>query len=265
MVRGESWGATDVPKLSLNHFPHNFYTNSIFYFSNKEFPLIFSVFAIIGLLLYKNKNYIKEKLIVLVWFSLFFGVFLFFYAGSYRNGQQIRFSVLSYVPISIFVGLGVSFIRNLLENKIKSIKLILILLIIFNFTWFLPFIRAELEEAWAARMAHKYEVEFARLLPENSIVYTHNPNIALLNKRSAIQSSSVTYNPELIKQHLERFKGGVYILRGYWSNVNDLTQRGFTDNLLNKYEYNTIKESKYRDYTFGLYKIIGGKNIKEQK
>jgi 4-amino-4-deoxy-L-arabinose transferase-like glycosyltransferase len=265
MVRGESWGATTGPKLSLDYFPHNFSTNSIYYFSNKEFPLIFSILAIIGILFYKNKSYIKEKLIVFVWFSLFFGVFLFFYAGSYRNGQQIRFSVLSYVPISIFVGLGVSFIRNLLENKIKSIKLILILLMIFNFTWFLPFIRAEGEEAWAARAAHKYETEFAKLLPENSIVYTHNPNILLLNKQSAIQSASGTYKPGIIEQHLERFKGGVYILRNYWSNVDDPVQRGFTENLLNKYEYNTIKEYDYRSYKFGLYKIIGEKDIKEKK
>jgi len=263
-VRGDSWGATGA-KFSFDYFPHNFSTNSIFYFSNKEFPLIFSIFGIIGLFSYKNKSHIKEKIILLNWFLAFWGVFLFFYAGSYRNGQQIRYSVLSYVPISIFVGLGVTFIKNLLEKKMKSIKLILIILIVFNFTWFLPFIRAEGEEAWAARAAHKYAIEFAKLLPENSIVYTHNPNIFLLRKKSAIQSSSGTYKPGIIEQHLERFKGGVYIHRNYWSNVQDRAQRGFTEKLLNKYEYNTIKEYDYRSYKFGLYKIIGRKDIKEKR
>lgn len=264
-VRGDSWGATTGPKLSFDYFPHNFSTNSIYYFCNKEFPLLFSIFGIIGLFFYKNRIYAKEKLIILTWFLAFFGIFLFFYAGSYRNGQQIRFSVLTYVPISIFIGLGVTFIKNLSEKRMKSIKLILILLIIFNFTWFLPFVRAEGEEAWAARAAHKYAVKLAKLLPENSIVYTHNPNIFLLRKKSAIHSSKGTYKPGIIEQHLERFKGGVYIHRNYWSNVDDPVQRGFTENLLNKYEYNTIKEYDYRSYKFGLYKIMGRKDIQEKR
>ena len=258
-VRGMSWGAQGA-KISLDYFRNNSFTNTIFYFNNKHFPLLFSIFGFIGLFSYKFIEKIKDKLVLLVWFLIFWGIFLVFYAGSYRFGQDVRFSILSYVPISIFVGIGISSVSNLLEHKIKPIKGILIFLIIFNFTWFLPFIKAEGEEAWAARNDHKYAVEFAEMLPLNSIVYTHTPNIFLLNKKSALQSSSATYKSGNVEQYLYKFKGGVYVHHGYWSNVNDPVQRGFTQNILNKYNYETIKEYYYRDYKYGLYKIINRKD-----
>jgi hypothetical protein len=191
----------------------------------------------------------------LSWFLVFWGIFLFFYAGSYEFGQDVRYSILSYLPISISVGLGSSYLENLLEKRIKPVRTILILFIVFSFTWFLPFVRAEGEEAWAARFDHRYAVEFARLLPDNSIVFTHTPNIFLLNKKSAIQTSSEAYNPGIVERYLYRFKGGVYVHYNYWSNVDDPVQRGFTENILNKYDYEIIKEYYYRDYKYGLYKI----------
>ncbi len=257
-ARGMDWGAQGA-KISFDYFRYNLYTNSIFYFNNRHFPMIFTVFALTGLFFY-NKGYIKDKIILLVWFLVFWGIFLFFYAGSYRFGQDVRYSLLSYLPLSIFTGLGFGFIKDLLESKIKSIKMILIFLIIFSITWFLPFAKAEGEEAWAARHDHKYAIEFAQLLPPNSIIFTHTPNIFLLNKKSAVQASSATYNPEIIQNHFNRFKGGVYVHYGYWSNVNDPVQRGYTGNILNKYNYEIIKEYYYRNYKYGLYKIINRKD-----
>jgi 4-amino-4-deoxy-L-arabinose transferase-like glycosyltransferase len=262
-MKNQSWGATG-PKFSLGYFLNNIRANSLFYFDNKGFPLLFSILGITGLLFYKNRDYIKEKVILLGWFLTFWGIFLFFYAGSYEFGQDVRFSILSYASISIFTGLGVSFIGNLLKDKVKSINLILVILIIFNFTWFLPFVRAEGNEAWESRTGHRYAIEFARLLPENSIIFTHTPNVFLLNKQSAIQSSSETYNPGIIEQHLERFKGGVYVDYNYWSNVQDPEQRGFTETILDRYNYEIIKEHYYRNYKYGLYKITGRKNINEK-
>jgi len=259
-VRGESWGAEGA-KISLDYFLYNLKTNSLFYFNNKEFPVIFSIFAIIGLFFYKNRVYIKEKIILFGWFLTFWGVFLFFYAGSYEfsQGLSIRFSLLSYVPLAIFIGVGVTSIGKLLEKKIKSIKIILILLIILSFTWFLPFIRSKTKgESELCRMDRKYAMEFASLLPLNSIIYTHNPNMFLTNKKSAIQTSSETYNPGIIERHLYRFKGGVYVHYNYWSNVGyDDLQREFTANILEKYDYKIIKEYHYKNHKYGLYKIIG--------
>jgi len=259
-VRGQSWGASGA-KFSLDYLPDNLRTNMMFYLNNREFPLLFSLFGIVGLLFYQNKDYVKEKVIILSWFLAFCGIFLFFYAGSYRFGQDVRFSILSYVPISIFIGLGGSLFENILVNKVRSVRLILILLIVFNFTWFLPFISAEGEEAWASRKGHRYAEEFAGLLPEDSITFTHNPNIFLLRKKSAIQSSSETYNPGIIERYLEQFKGGVYVHFNYWSNVTDPIQRGFTEIIFNRYDCKTVREYYYRNYKYGLYKVIGRKDM----
>lgn len=261
-MKNESWGASG-PKFSIDYFADNFYTNSIYYFNNKTFPLLFSILAVIGLLFYQLKKTIKEKTILLGWFLVFWGIFLFFYAGSYKFGQDIRFSLLSYAPIAIFAGLGVSFIKSLLEDKIKPIVIILILLIVFNFTWFLPFVRAEGDEAWEARNGHKHAVEFAKLMPENSIIFTHTPNVFLLNKKSAVQTSVETYNPGTIESYMQRFRGGVFVDFNYWSNVDDPHQRGFTEHILNIYTYEIIRENYYRHYKYGLYKITGTKSSYE--
>jgi len=251
-VRGQSWGA-EGPKFSPIYFSYNFATNLSFYLNNRYFPLIFSIFAIIGLFFYKK--HLKNKLVLLIWFLTFWGVFLFFYAGSYRFGQDVRYSILSYPALSLFSGLGLSYLATRLKNKIKSIKALMTFLIIFNFTWFLPTVKAEGEEAWAARNGHRYAIEFAQLLPINSIVFTHTPNVFLLNKKSAIQSSAETYNPGTVDRLLNRFKGGVYVHYNYWSNVNDPNQRSLTENILNKYDYKTIKEYHYRYFKYALYKI----------
>ena len=257
-MRNQSWGASG-PKFSLQYLPFNFFTNSTFYLDNEVFPLLFTVLGITGLLFYKYKNYIKEKIILLSWLLVFWGIFLFFYAGTYKHdlGLSARFSILSYVPISIFVGLGISFVRSLLEKKIKPIELILVALIIFNALTFLPFIRTQSKgESAACRMDHFYAMKFIKLLPQNSIIFTHNPNMFLIHKKSALQTSTETYNPGTVERLRERFRGGVFVHYNYWSGVPyDQLQRSFTENILDKYEYEILEEHYFNNYKYGLYKL----------
>jgi hypothetical protein len=260
-VRGQSWGAQG-PKFSLIYLPYNFVTNLLFYFNNNYFPLLFSTLAVIGFSFY-NKGNTKNKIVLLVWFLTFWGAVLLFYAGSYRyaDSLSIRFSLLTYAPLAIITGLSVKSLSKLLEKKIKSIKTLLIILIIFNSTWFIPFIKSKTKgESELCRMDRKYAMEFVDLLPRNSIIYTHNPNMFLINKQSAVQTSAETYRPGIIQQHLNRFKGGVYIHYNYWSHVPySYLQRQFTTNILEKYDYNIIKEYHYKNHKYGLYKIVGPK------
>jgi hypothetical protein len=204
-------------------------------------------------------DYIKEKIILISWLLIFWGIFLFFYVGTYKHdlGLSARFSILSYVPISIFVGLGLSFATNLLEKRVKSIKLILTVLIIFAVLPFFPFIRSQSKgESAACRMDHFYAMKFIKLLPENSIIFTHNPNMFLIHKRSALQTSIETYNPGTIERLRERFKGGVFIHYNYWSGVPyDQLQRSFTEDILDKYEYEILEEYHFNNYKYGLYKL----------
>lgn len=257
-TRNQSWGASGA-KFSLEYFKNNFRTNSLFYLNNKMFPVLFTVLGAIGLIFYKFKKSIKEKTIILCWLLPFWAIFLFFYAGTYLldEGLSLRFSVLSYAPIAIFAGLGISFIRTLLEPKIKFISLILIALVVFNAVWFWPFVRSQSKgESAACRMDHFYTMKFLRLLPENSIVFTHNPNMFLIHKQSALQSSTELFNPGTFERLQGRFTGGIFIHFNYWSGVPyDAWQRSFTEHLLNSFEYEILEEYYYKNYNFGLYKI----------
>ncbi|MBN2020976.1 MAG: glycosyltransferase family 39 protein [Sedimentisphaerales bacterium] len=257
-MRGQSWGASG-PKFSLDYFLPNLKTNSMFYFDNKYFPLLFSILGITGLFLYKNMTYVKEKVVLLSWFLAFWGIFLFFYAGTYMHddGLSTRFSLLSYAPISIFIGLGASFLKTLPGNRVKAAGKIIIILIIFNIWLFLPFIRTQCKgESAACRMDRKYAMEFIKRLPENSIIFTHNPNMFLINKQSAIQTSSETFNPGTIERLRGRFQGGLFLHYNYWSGVAyDDYQRSFTERILNDYNCQLLEETYFNNYRYGLYKI----------
>lgn len=257
-TRNQSWGASGA-KFSLEYFKNNFRTNSLFYLNNKMFPVLFTALAAVGLIFYGFKKSIKEKIIIVCWLLPFWVIFLFFYAGTYLldEGLSLRFSVLSYAPIAILAGLGISFIRTLLERKVKFISIILIVMVIFNAVWFWPFVRSQSKgESAACRMDHFYAMKFLKLLPDNSIVFTHNPNMFLIHKQSAVQSSTELFNPGTFERLRPRFAGGVFIHFNYWSGVSyDAWQRSFTEHLLNSFEYEILEEYYYKNYKFGLYKI----------
>jgi len=86
-VKGQSWGATG-PKFSLDYFANNFKANSAFYYDNKAFPLLFLLFAVAGLLFYKNRAYIKEKIVTLSWF-LAFGEYFYFSTRAVINSDRM--------------------------------------------------------------------------------------------------------------------------------------------------------------------------------
>jgi 4-amino-4-deoxy-L-arabinose transferase-like glycosyltransferase len=262
-MRGQSWGATG-PKFSLDYFRPNLEANSIFYFDNKGFPLLFSILAVAGLLLYKNRDYLKDKVSLLSWFLAFWGIFLFFYAGTYRHdeGLSIRFSVLSYAPIAIAAGLGASFFKNLAGSGARVAAAVITALIIANVWFFLPYIQTQSKgESAACRMDHQYAMEFLRKLPENSIIFTHNPNMFLIHKQSAIQTSCEQYNPGKIEQLRDRFRGGEFLHFNYWSSVNyDDLQRSFTEYIMNNYDCQLLEEYYFNNYRYGLYKINGRKS-----
>ena len=110
-------------------------------------------------------------------------------------------------------------------------------------------------------MDHQYAMEFLKKLPENSIIFTHNPHMFLIHKQSAIQTSSETYNPGTIERLRERFSGGEFLHFNYWSSVNyDELQRSFTENILKNYDCQLLEEHYFNNYRYGLYKINGPRN-----
>ncbi len=101
-----------------------------------------------------------------------------------------------------------------------------------------------------------YAKEFAGLLPENSIVLTHNPNMFHLWGKNAAQISLATDEKSYVNQILfHQYKDGVYLHWNYWCNAADSLQKSFCENVLNDYEYELIKEYQENDYNYALYRL----------
>ncbi|CAN2040554.1 Glycosyltransferase RgtA/B/C/D-like domain-containing protein [Candidatus Magnetomoraceae bacterium gMMP-15] len=283
-MAGSSWGAKGA-KFALEFFSKNLDVNGFYYLNNKEFPVLFTIFAVIGL--FSTKFSIKWKVLILSWFLFFWGIFLFFYAGSYHYGADVRFALLSFMPLSILAGLGGGFIKDLFsrkpesetrklnlnteafntissypESEIQKLKLrtqnlsfILILLIIFNFINFLPQISRVGQEAWGARYDHFYAEKFIEKIPERSIILTHNPTMFLLWNRNAIQTHAGINHPGIISHLMEKYKGHVYFHYNYWCNTKSEPNIKLCQAIKNKYILEEIARAKEQDYEYVLYKM----------
>lgn len=252
-VRGENWGSPG-PRIGITYFFNNFISNSLFYLRNVKFPLLYSLLFGVGISL---KGRYKERIVLITWFLLFWGIFLFFYAGSYEFGQDVRFSLVSYMPLSLLAGLGLVKFEQLFERKGLSgiLRAITITIILVSFTGFLPLVRTIGEEACQARADHRYAQEMAALLPENSMILTHNPNMFLLWGKNAAQAAIATNNEPLIDHFFQRYTGGVYFHYNYWCNVNNPREQVFCRKILDKYEHTPVVEYTERGYTFVLYRL----------
>lgn len=254
-VRGESWGSSG-PRMSVAYFLQNFRVNSLFYFKNASFPILYTLLFGAGLF---SKGKVRERLVLITWFLTFWGIFLFFYAGSFEFGQDVRFSLVSYMPLSLLAGLGLFKLERLLEPKGlgRPAQVILIAAVCLSFTGFLPFVRTVGEEACQARADHRYAREMAELLPEDSMVLTHNPNMFLLWGKSAAQASIATHNEPLMDHFFQRYTGGVFFHYNYWCNTDDPREQAFCRNILDNYDHTALAEYTERGYTFVLYRLIG--------
>ena len=263
-VRGEGWGSSGK-KFGIDILFKNIKVNGPFYFRNIRYPLIFSIFAIFGLL--KTECW-KKKFPLFIWFLMSWGIFLLFYAGSYNYGADVRFSLMSAPPIAIFAGLGAWYLIKFASSFINQRLLTFSFIIIIFMLWskFLPLIRAESFEAADARFDVKFARELADLVPPDSIVLTHNPNMWLLWGKNAAQASVATSN----RVHLEndffnRYHGGVYYHHNFWCNVPDPGQNRFGEAIRKNYKLELIKEYNARRFRYALYRVHLKSNSKEKK
>jgi hypothetical protein len=271
-VKDMGWGSSG-PKFSFDYFKGNIKANGLFYLKNVRFPLLFTLLFIPGLFLGRGRKedggytfFLKEKLVICLWFLLFWGIFIFFYAGSYNYGADVRFSLLSAIPIALIAGNGTESINNLVNRrfKITAGAMILPALIVFSFLPFLPFVRALTQEAWGARADHRFAREMAKAVPHDGVVLTHNPNMFLLWGKNAAQASLATEQPSYFKRFFYRYKGGVYLHYNFWCNVPDKLQNSFCTNILERYDCTPVMSFYEQNYTYELYKVEK-KKMKKKK
>jgi hypothetical protein len=258
-VRHEGWGAAGE-RLSLSYVRANLAVNGWFYLWDPRFPWFLTPLTAAGVV--SSWRRWPLVLVTLSWFTGFFGTYLLFYAGSYDYGADVRYSLLTYPPLAALAGLGVSGacagISRISRVPVRAVALAACVALGFAWAAYLPLARAVGEEAWAARADVEAARGFARRIPEDGVVLTHNPNMFLLWGTNAAQTSLATTEPEYVARTLfADYRGGVYFHWNFWCNVDDPLQRSFCDHIASGFGHEVVESRVVRDQRFALYRLKG--------
>ncbi len=279
-MSGESWGAEGA-KFATSFFIGNVTVNGFYFINNREFPILVTLLALMGLAAWKGRRAteglrgleepqglgvdFRSVLLMLLWFLLFWGIFLFFYAGSYKYGADVRFALVCFMPLSILAGLGGGVVRGWLDgifgwtcirggNRLPAAGLLVLLLLI-SWLKFVPLIRLVGQEAWGARYDHMHAREFIRKIPNRSVVLTHIPTMFLLWGQSAIQTFAGINNPDLIRDLMNRYQGHVYFHKNYWCNTVNDSNRSICEGIAQRYDLEPAAVAREQSYEYGLYRM----------
>lgn len=257
-VRGEGWGSPETGKFAWSYVSGNLRTNALYFIEGRDFPILLTVLAMLALFMpLLMPMPFRKNTVPLTWFVLFFGIFIPFHAGSYRYGADVRFSLLTVIPLALLAGRGASGIRQALESySLKRAGWVPIAAVVYAFSPYLPLVRALGTEAWAARADHTVAREFLSLVPERSIVLTHNPGMLHVMGQSAAQASIGTYRPNAVNEYFVQFPGGVYFHFNFWCNVTDPVQQNFCTTLLATYPTQVLAERSAGFYRYVLYRLM---------
>jgi hypothetical protein len=253
-VRGDGWGASGS-RLAWSYASVNVPVNFWFYVRDLRFPVLFSAAALAGLV---APGFRREKVLVAGFFLTFWSIFVFFYAGSYNYGADVRYSLLSNLPLAVLAGVGANWMAGTVSVRWPRARpsVLVPAIILFQFLWYVPLVRATGEEAWGARADVAFARELAKSLPPNAIVLTHNPAMFHVWGVNAVQMSiAATERSYVDGQLFARYAGGVFLHWNFWCNVPDPMQVGFCTSVLNGFGHDLVAERQIRNYRYALYRL----------
>lgn len=265
----------------------NLYNNIRFFLTdpNNRFPPIYTILFILGLLAggpirvfgdwnrSTFKQFIvaavfkarwKNKLILIIWFGLYWGIFLIFYAGSYYYGNDDRFSLLCYVPLALLAGVGVEMIERLVAVKMpmRGARTLLLCTLVIVFSRYISVVSAVKDGAWLSRADHEFALEFAKTLPPESVLISHNPAIFNMHYKSSMLASFIFGHQDRLEQIVRERPGQVYLHWGYWAVVPDALQNRFSNTVREQFECTEVDSRTVRNpaspndkYTFRFYRM----------
>jgi hypothetical protein len=256
-VRHIDWG-TVGPRFSLRYVGGNLRVNGWFYLYDERFPVLFTALAVVGLFSVRHR---REAWLVAKYFVLFFAIDLVFYAGSYNYGADVRYSLMTYPPLAALGGLGAAHLARLIA-RVKTrasapmaARALVAVTLLLQFLWYAPVVRATTEEAWAARADVRFAQEFARAIPRNSYVLTHNPSMFHLWGVNAGQMSLVSSNPAYLRYLAGRYSGGLYLHWNFWCNVQDPVQVDICRKAFGLASSDVVSEYREREQRFAFYRL----------
>lgn len=256
-VGDDPWGAYG-PRTSLAYVWPNLTVNGPFYLADERFPTLYTLFAILGAATARRR---VLAAVVVGWFLAFFGVYLFFYAGSYDYGADVRFSLTTYPAVAILAGLGAgkaaAWLSSAFHLSPPRARAAVCTLAALSFSWYLPYVRAVGEEAWAARADVDFARTVASTVPSDGYLFSHNPNMFQVLGTSSAQTGIGADRPDYVAGLLERYRGGVYFHWGFWCNVQDDVQRDLCELMTEIYDLKVVAERRHWYQHYLLYRITG--------
>jgi len=252
-VRNVGWG-TERARFSLEYVAANLKVNGWFYAADKRFPAIFTLLAAAGLVACWRH---RSTWWVALYFTLFFVVDLLFYAGSYNYGADVRYSLLTYPPIGVLGGLGAARLTRALPGIGRTVgaRWIAVALLLAQFLWYVPVVRAMPDEAWAAREDVRFAEAFAKMMPQHAYVLTHNPGMFHLWGVNAGQMSLVASSPAYLHTLAQRYTGGVYLHWNFWCSAQDRVQQEICLKAITRAPFDVVREETVRDQRFAFYRM----------
>jgi hypothetical protein len=260
-IRHVDWGTTG-PRFSFRYIATNLPVNGWFYLYDERFPVAFTVLAFAGLISVRHR---RQGWSMAMYFLVFFVVGLVFYAGSYNYGADVRYSLMTYPPLAVLGGLGASRLTQFgarlaapFGSRLATtavVRALIVSVLMFQFLWYAPVVRATTEEAWAARADVRFAQSFASEIPRNSYVLTHNPSMFHLWGVNAGQMSLVTSNPAYMRFLAQQYSGGLYLHWNFWCNTQDQTQQEICRKVLSTAPVEVAKEYRERDQHFVFYRL----------
>ena len=256
-VGDDSWGASG-PRTALSYVSSNLMVNGPFYLTDERFPAVYTLLAILGAATAPCRSLAAA---VAGYFLAFFGVFLFFYAGSYDYGADVRFSLTTYPAVAILAGLGAATMATLCSRTFRfspsRARAVVCALVVLQFSWYVPYVRAIGEEAWGARADVEFAQTVASTVPRDGYLFSHNPNMFQVLGTSSAQTAIGAHRPGYVAGLLERYRGGIYFHWGFWCNVRDEAQLDLCRRMTELYRLDVVAERHHWYQRYALYRVTG--------
>ncbi|MFH0861374.1 MAG: glycosyltransferase family 39 protein [Candidatus Altiarchaeota archaeon] len=187
-ARTDTWGASEG-KLGLKYIDYNLPINTRFWYDNNMHPAFFTLLAIAGLVLLAVYD-TRKFTFLLTWFLAYHILYIVFYSGSFTSGGiGTRFALIVSTPALFFGGYCISKVSDFAkEGYRRAITAVLVTLILISFYPLIGFIKSPDMQAQYAREKHDFVLSHIDEIDPSCYTLTHNPNIFLINGRSALQT-----------------------------------------------------------------------------
>jgi hypothetical protein len=241
--------------FNFQYLEGNLQDNTLFFFENIRFPVVFTFLSLIGL---AYKKIWKTKVFLILWSLTFFSMYLFLCSGSFNFFSNVRYSLTLYIPLAILGGYGAVLISDILKKIFKKSAIstaIITLVICLSFIPFIGFVSSYDDVYNTEREIHNFLVNNLDKIEKESIVISFEPYIVLINNNHALSAEHST-DFELMNNIFKEYNH-VYFFEHYYNS--DSPQKDYYEFIHGNFKLVSYNSSFYGSTVFTFYKLEGWK------